>query len=152
MTDPTDITNTLPPCEPTAGAPDLCGAPDGQPCEPGCPSLATDEATDGLPVPLADEEEHYVEQEARVNLVFRAGRWAIDSTTFDGYALDGYPQGASGEDQCECDDEEGHEQARQAANAVMLPTGAELFALLRDDLFRRSREEGLDRRPPFVEG
>ncbi|WP_337826255.1 hypothetical protein [Pseudonocardia sp. UM4_GMWB1] len=28
-----------PPC---AGAADLCGAPAGQPCEPGCPSLAAD--------------------------------------------------------------------------------------------------------------
>lgn len=25
------------------GAPDLCGVPAGQPCEPGCPSLAADQ-------------------------------------------------------------------------------------------------------------
>jgi hypothetical protein len=33
------------PAQACAGADDLCGAPADQPCEPGCPSLATEEAS-----------------------------------------------------------------------------------------------------------
>jgi hypothetical protein len=44
----THTTDTHPAC---TGAPDLCGAPAGQPCDPGCPSLATEQALEQAPAP-----------------------------------------------------------------------------------------------------
>lgn len=44
------------------GAEDLCGAPAGQPCEPGCPSLATDE---GCAIAVVLDEQLYWSTEQR---------------------------------------------------------------------------------------
>jgi hypothetical protein len=41
---PTGSGQPIRPAAPCTGAPDLCGAPVGEPCLPGCPSLAADPA------------------------------------------------------------------------------------------------------------
>lgn len=80
---------------------------------------------------------HFIEQTVAVHLRLSddGARWIVDGPSVDGHPLDStYPDLSATNSECACNQPEECRRRRDHADALPLPTGAELLTMLADAL------------------